>query len=268
MRKLVALAVVMLAAGTAWADVGVSVGFRFSSGHPYHRWYPRPYPVFCSPVYWWYPGYSVVRYYDPMVDVRCEVKPKEASVFVDGYYAGTVDDFDGFFQRLQIPHGRHTITFRYQGYQPYSVSLYGARGQDIHIKQQLMPGRDWLPEDERMQRERRPQAEGRVVPRDEPRDRGYGDDQRYESGQTQSRPRQMPDGQGMLRLDVDPAGASVYIDGEFWGVMREDGTREIGLRSGSHRIEIVKPGFVTFRREVNVLDGQEAVLEADLAPER
>ena len=30
------------------------------------------------------------------------VDPAEARVYVDGYYAGTVDDFDGLFQRLNV----------------------------------------------------------------------------------------------------------------------------------------------------------------------
>ena len=33
--------------------------------------------------------------------LRLKVKPREASVYVDGYFAGRVDDFDGMFQRLQ-----------------------------------------------------------------------------------------------------------------------------------------------------------------------
>jgi hypothetical protein len=31
--------------------------------------------------------------------------PRDAEVYVDGYYAGTVDDFDGTFQRLHIDTG-------------------------------------------------------------------------------------------------------------------------------------------------------------------
>jgi hypothetical protein len=29
--------------------------------------------------------------------------PKEAAVYVDGFYAGVVDDFDGVFQSLPLP---------------------------------------------------------------------------------------------------------------------------------------------------------------------
>jgi hypothetical protein len=35
--------------------------------------------------------------------LQLQVTPRETEVFVDGYFAGRVDDFDGRFQRLPIP---------------------------------------------------------------------------------------------------------------------------------------------------------------------
>jgi hypothetical protein len=37
--------------------------------------------------------------------VRLVVTPREAEVYVDGYLAGTVDDYDGIFQRLHLRPG-------------------------------------------------------------------------------------------------------------------------------------------------------------------
>ena len=44
------------------------------------------------------------------------MKPKEAEVYVDGYYAGIVDDFDGTFQRLRVAPGEHEIELWLDGY--------------------------------------------------------------------------------------------------------------------------------------------------------
>ncbi len=41
-----------------------------------------------------------------------KVKPAEASVYVDGYYVGVVDDFDGVFQRLRLEPGPHHLEIR------------------------------------------------------------------------------------------------------------------------------------------------------------
>jgi len=48
------------------------------------------------------PGYPYgYRYAPPDAAVKFDVKPKEAAVYIDGYYAGLVDDYDGAFQRLR-----------------------------------------------------------------------------------------------------------------------------------------------------------------------
>ena len=51
------------------------------------------------------PLYPAYRYAAPESDLRINVKPREASVYVDGYFAGRVEDFDGAFQRLHATPG-------------------------------------------------------------------------------------------------------------------------------------------------------------------
>ena len=59
--------------------------------------------------------------------VRIEVKPKDARdemvVYVDEAQAGVVDDFDGAFQRLYLPPGKHQIEIRLDGYQPLRLAF-------------------------------------------------------------------------------------------------------------------------------------------------
>lgn len=57
------------------------------------------------------------RYVAADSSVKLEVKPKQAEVYVDGYYAGIVDQFDGVFQRLHIESGPHRIEVRAPGYE-------------------------------------------------------------------------------------------------------------------------------------------------------
>ena len=47
--------------------------------------------------------------------VRLKVKPKDAEVYVDGYYAGIVDDFDGMWQQLRLDDGGYHIEIRKPG---------------------------------------------------------------------------------------------------------------------------------------------------------
>lgn len=50
--------------------------------------------------------------------LRLKVKPSHARVYVDGYYAGNVDQFDGSFQKLSLERGTHKIEISAPGYTP------------------------------------------------------------------------------------------------------------------------------------------------------
>jgi PEGA domain-containing protein len=55
--------------------------------------------------------------------LRLKVKPRDASVFVDGYFAGRVDEFDGIFQRLHLEAGPHRVEIREDGYEPLTLEV-------------------------------------------------------------------------------------------------------------------------------------------------
>ena len=57
------------------------------------------------------------------------MSPKEAELYMDGYYAGIVDDFDGVFQRLSIEPGEHEVTLYRDGF------------RTVHQRVYLTPGR-------------------------------------------------------------------------------------------------------------------------------
>src|SRR5688572_17095937 len=60
--------------------------------------YPYPYP------------YPYRRYYYDSSAARIQVEPRHAEVFIDGYFVGLVDDFDGWAQRLNVAPGEHELT--------------------------------------------------------------------------------------------------------------------------------------------------------------
>jgi len=49
--------------------------------------------------------------------LKLKVKPRNAKVYVDGYYVGLVDEFDGAFQKLTLNGGRHKVELRADGYE-------------------------------------------------------------------------------------------------------------------------------------------------------
>src|SRR5947199_4339711 len=87
---------------------------------PFYGAYEFQYPIGPYGYPPMYRGYRI----DATASVRVEVKPKEAEVYVDGYYAGIVDDFDGMFQRLRVAPGEHELTLYREGYRAVHQTLY------------------------------------------------------------------------------------------------------------------------------------------------
>ena len=112
-----------------------SYGLGYFYYDPY-TWYD-PYPVYS------YPSYSSGVYLDPYRyptgELRLQVRPRHAEVYVDGYYAGRVDDFDGFFQSLRIEEGPHTIEIVARGYQTLIFNVRIVAGRQIDYKADLRP---------------------------------------------------------------------------------------------------------------------------------
>lgn len=69
-------------------------------------------------------------------------------------------------------------------------------------------------------------------------------------------------GNGDLRLDVRPDDASVYLDDRFLGSARE--LRTLALPPGPHRVEVVRPGFRTVERTVQVRPDEPATIVVEL----
>ena len=80
-----------------------------------------------------FPSYRYPNAY-PDASVHFDVTPQDADVYVDGYYAGIVDDFDGMFQRLRVEPGQHEITIYRDGYRAIHQRVYLARDRTFTIK--------------------------------------------------------------------------------------------------------------------------------------
>ena len=96
--------------------------------------------------YYWSAGYYYPRYhydyvsYPERAALRVQAEPKDAEVYVDGYYAGIVDDFDGIFQRLYVAPGTHEITLRLEGFQTWSAEVYATPYSTLRVHHHMMPG--------------------------------------------------------------------------------------------------------------------------------
>jgi hypothetical protein len=115
----------------------VPYGYRpygYRPGWSLNLYFGRPYAAYGYPAYG-YPsagyGYYAIAPGRAYGAVRIADAPPNAQVFVDGYYAGVVDDYDGVFQHLNLEAGSHRIEIEVPGYPPMAVDVFVEPGRTI-----------------------------------------------------------------------------------------------------------------------------------------
>ena len=124
-------------------------GFGYYNPYGYYGYGYSPYAAYYYPYgfgmgYGLYSGFGWAPYYgDPFGDpygyasggggysgsyassygrgeqgsLKLKVKPRAAKVYVDGYFVGPVDQFDGAFQKLALNTGRHKVEIKADGFE-------------------------------------------------------------------------------------------------------------------------------------------------------
>jgi len=193
-------------------------------------WGPYDGPWYYQPGYLAEPGY-------PVIDVRLQVKPENAEVYVDGLYAGRVDDFDGFFQRLHLPEGDHEIQLYLDGYRTVRKTLSLSPGTSYKIEYAMEPLTSGETAEPRPSAPERPEKLPATAPaRDERPSEGLSAPSRF----------------GVLVVRVQPASAEILIDGEPWSAAEASAEVVIHLAEGRHRVEVRKEGYQSFETSVDL----------------
>ena len=91
---------------------------------PWGAWLPVPlYSGYAEPG-----AYASPLEGAPVGGLQLDIDPRRAQVFVDGTYAGLVEEFSGYFHHLELPAGPHDISVVAPGYEPLSFQVLVSPG--------------------------------------------------------------------------------------------------------------------------------------------
>jgi len=209
------------------------------------------------------------QYVPPDSSLRFTVTPKDAEVYVDGYYAGIVDAFDGTFQRLRVAPGPHDITLFKDGFHSFSQKVYLSPNTTFKIRHTLEPLGPNEPLEARPVPP--PLPVGQAPPPGAPPARTHGRREPPQQSPQQPPQQQQPPqpspqppatGYGTLALSIQPAGADVVVDGEPRRGSRDSITIE--LTAGRHNVQIRKAGYVGYLTDIDVRSGETTTLNVNL----
>jgi hypothetical protein len=277
--------------------------YPYAYGYPYWGFgFGYGYPAYGYGYGGFYPYAGGAYYYQGYGEIRTQVKPDEAQVYLDGDYVGVADDFNSWYQRMNVEPGRHRLVFRLQGFQPYVLTLRVLPGENYNVKHDMIPGDDALPESEmrlppeqredRYERDYRNRNNGQYDRRpdydndDDDYDRNGSDRNQFQYGSNghsdsrddqydrrrQSAPAPEPGmeqpsaeleiqeqsqpvgNKTMVTIQVEPKDSTIYVDGTYYGTADAQNSNQIQvlLAQGTHRLEVVRPGYQTFSKDFDV----------------
>jgi len=124
-----------------WSPFGYGYGLGYFSYDPYlsggYGYDPYGYGYGSGYGYEASQGYRSGDQYREAGTMRLKVKPTHAQVFIDGYYVGVIDSFDGAFQRLGVESGAHRVELRAEGYEPVQFEVLITPGETITYKGEM-----------------------------------------------------------------------------------------------------------------------------------
>lgn len=203
--------------------------------------------------YGWGPG--PVGYVGDAGALDINTRPKKASVYIDGELVGRVDGFDGFPRYLWLRDGSYRIAIFMEGYETLERQIRVQPGVVIRIDEDLVPGTAERPRPAPPKPAAAPPAPEGESWRIENRGRPIEQDQRGEPAR--------------LQVEVEPVDAVVYLDGRLLGSGAELASLHSALivDPGTHRLEVIRPGYVAEVRAFEADQGEDVSLRIVLQEE-
>ena len=242
-------------------------------GYPYYGYWGWPYWGFGFYGSWGYPYYGYGYYPDddgggygtydahPQTPETIETKidPSDAEVFLDGESVGYAKDYNGHWDELRTSPGKHTVSFRVGGYKTLTIDIDAMPGGRYVLDNSLSEGSG-----EEHKTIAAPPGPSRAQQHPLSAEPGYAPES-PSNGAPPVFHEKMTVAGGRMTIHAKPDDAAVYLDGEYLGTAGELARLHgaIPVATGPHQLQIVRPGFASDARTVEV--GGTDVTRVDVA---
>jgi len=187
----------------------------------------------------------------PAVRVVLIVEPEDAQVLVNGKWIGEAYEFSSRDSAIRLASRNNEIVIKRKGYIEEVVDLYDYEGSTLNVRLKLRRDKDYTgPVEKTTRRPPRPPKPPKATKKPE-----------YKKPD-----KKMPEVEAPLEdlkgaepvavtMQISPDEASIYLNGKFWGIAPPSGRIEnLRLKPGKYTLEVVKPGYETYRKELKLKD--------------
>ncbi len=206
--------------------------------------------------------------------VKTDLRPKDASLFLDGRFVGRARFFNGKKGFLYLEPGEYRLEAAAKGYRT-DVFLIRARPNcRFDVKHRMIKGDGGLADGESPGGKNEPvqwiwSPVAAAVPSVQPAPSGGADESLRPD--LRGAPPQLAEanvGRASIRLRVRPEESTVYLDGAFLATARQLdlAVSPLAVTVGVHRIEVLAPGYAGQVAEVTLSEGGQELIEITLVP--
>lgn len=184
------------------------------------------------------------------------VEPDDAEVLLDGRQVGLAYEFSTRPSALRLSSLEHELVIKKRGYDEESVNLREFNSSKITIRLVL---------NRKDTRYTTGQGEEKVpLPEIKEPKPEYVPKMPVETEAAEPEEEELKVEPVQVSLTIEPAEASIYLDGKFWGISPVEGKIDMWLKPGKYALEVVKPGFQPFRKDLELKDGKKLQLNIEL----
>ncbi len=197
-----------------------------------------------------FPPYDYVDYNDCRVILL--VDPDDSEVLLDGKLIGEAYEFSTAKSALRLSTKHHELIIKKEGFTEEVVNLKDYDSWEITLRITMEKDNDYRP-DTVVRKERRAKPEKQRPEKVRPEYTSKTVTEK-EPPKLEAEEREVVKFVNVT-LEVQPAEASIYINGKFWGLAPENGKIEnLRLKSGKYTVVVFKPGFKEMKKVLDIKD--------------
>lgn len=192
------------------------------------------------------------------IRVVFNVEPESAHIMLNGRFIGEAYEFSNPEAALKLNSKNNELVVKKEGYIEEEIDLFNYATRQITISL-------------KMRQEKADVAEGDLTRRSEPekeKDPAY----KAKTVEVKTPPEEAekeiePDKIEAvdMTLEISPPEAAIYLNGNFWGISPKSGKIEnLKLKPDKYTLEITKPGYRTYKKEIEIKNQKELTLTIKL----
>lgn len=186
------------------------------------------------------------------VNVVLHVEPDDAQVLINGRYIGEAYEFATTDSAIRLRSRDSELIIKKEGYIEEVVDLYDYSSRNIAVNLKLRQDKGFV----REQPVTKEPVPSEPIPKTV---------KEQEVPEVPEEPNIEKFRLIKIILDIEPPEASIYLNGKFWGISPVKGSIEnLKLKPGKYTLEIVKPGYQAYKKELDLSDQKEVKIEIKL----